>query len=938
MFFPKIKKFFAFLALFLAVFSCYAESQYIKTEFFDIFYKPEGEKSAIHIANHADVFYRQIAEKLNVDTFMRFPVTIYSDTQECNAYFTAFPYSRIVVYDTVPDSTELAVYSDTLLSIFYHELVHAVTLTINLDKFPLKLGDIFSLEGFLTTLMIKEGATVSFESFEGEGRINDGEAMHYVIQAKAENSFPSPYEASGVRDVYPSAKYAYYMGGAFSDYLQRTYGMEKYAELWHAISDGKIGLFSLLEKTYSIVYGKDLSALWKDFEESIPLQEFADFPGERTLFSDGSYDCISHVPGTDKDFVYASYFDSGVFYAEYLSDDKFRVTKLFAADSGLKELSFSPDGRYLAVIGLEPKAESVYGLKIFDMKTKKFTAAALDSVLDGGFITMKDGSLAVACEGISGYDTALSVYRAEDVLSGEKKPLPLYRENLTRNNEVYDICPAGTDTFAMLHKNEGKWFASLVNIDDGVSQSWQFPEGLKPTALKETPFDGEFTLNLFADGLKAGTEDFPGSVPRLAKLFIKDDTAELVFLKEDISGGFYSPAALEKGYVFAEHRAKVRKVCYMSEPEEKWSKPLKLEQKSFDLSAEPEETEEKLDLSHASFADLSEYRTPTGTFVPIPLYPLSPYTESGITTQPLLGLTYITSDPLMENAFAFGGGFDIFSPSMNANFQYLYEKESFSGFSMASVSWIFPGAFDLSLVSSVAGKKPLFSLNNAFSWENVNRIVYKSGTNRIGIDEVFALSLNFKSSRGSSHWGWDSLSFAVQPWISGVYDINRNNIVLMGDVSLKASASLAKLLPFSTHSGLTFNMPLKVSAALLPEPDTFLDLSSDIVLFGAEIQKSLPLYFYLNRVSLKGGYFADWKESLFPLAVSRLPELFSNMDSMKMKQGFSLETSLTMSSTIGMFANTESQFDLSARLEFYMQNQQNSGKKVSFFLLGELVF
>ncbi len=932
MIFSLKKHFFAFSLLLLFVFNCSAESRYIKTEFFDIFYKPEGEKSAVHIANHADDFYREIASKLDVDTFMRFPVTIYSDTEQCNAYYSSFPYSRIVVNDTVPDSTELAVYSDTLLSIFYHELVHAVTLTINIDRFPLRIGDMYTIEGILTTQMIKEGATVSMESLDGEGRINDGESMHYVIQAKAEDSVPNPYESSGVRDRYPAAKYAYYLGGAFADYLQKTYGLEKYAELWHGISDGQIGLFSILEKTYSIVYGKDLTALWKDFVESIPLQEFTDFTEITEILSDGSYDCLTHVPGTDRDFVYASYIDSGVFYAEYKSDGTYRHRKLFSADTGLNVLSVSPDGRYLAVIGLEPREEDVYGLRFFDMAKRKFTGAALDSVLNAGFMTLKDGSSAVVTARISGSQTTLYVYRAEDLISGRKDPEPLYCENLARNNEVYAICPAGENSFAILHKNQGKWFVSSVDISGGLSSSYQFPEGLKPTALKETSRDGEYTLNLFAAGLSAGTEDFPGSVPRLAKLLIKGGKAELVFLKEDVSGGFYSPAETGEGFVFAEHRARVRKLCYMEDAPENWNIPVQLEQKSYERAEE-----EREELSFP-YANPSEYRSPAGTSTPIPVYPLTSLANSGMTSNPLLGLSYTTSDPLMENTYSFGGGFDFFSSALNANFQYLYEGEKFSSFSMASVNWFFPASFDLSLLTSISGSKPLFNRNNGFSWTNADRILYSSAENKLVFKEILALTLFFKSSRTSSHWGNDSLSFTFQPWFSGFWDFNKQKIGLTADLSLKASAGIAKLLPFKTPLGLTLNMPLTVSASLLPAPGTFMNLSSDIVLFGAEIQKSLPLYFYLNRISLHGGYFADWQDKLPPMAIGRLPKLFADMDSMQMKHGFALESSFTMSSTIGMFANPNSQFDLSARLEFYMQNQQDPGRKMSFFLFGELVF
>ena len=67
--------------------------------------------------------YEQICLNLNTVCYQRFPVTITKSVEELNAYFSAVPYNRIVLYDTFVNS-ELDTYKNTLESVFYHELTH----------------------------------------------------------------------------------------------------------------------------------------------------------------------------------------------------------------------------------------------------------------------------------------------------------------------------------------------------------------------------------------------------------------------------------------------------------------------------------------------------------------------------------------------------------------------------------------------------------------------------------------------------------------------------------------------------------------------------------------------------------------------------------------------------------------------------------------------
>ena len=209
-----------------------AESLYtLRSDHFEFIYPEESEETAIILYENAEALYEKATALLQADLDVFFPVYITPNTQQLNAYYTAAPYNRIVFFDTPADSFSLAVFSNTKLLVFYHELVHGLTMNMKngfWNFLSTLFGDVYSPSYLYTsTLSFLEGATVSFESMDGEGRLNNGDSMAYLVQAKIENCFPSWKDASGPRDVFPKTQYAYLFGGAFNSYIQKKYGMEK---------------------------------------------------------------------------------------------------------------------------------------------------------------------------------------------------------------------------------------------------------------------------------------------------------------------------------------------------------------------------------------------------------------------------------------------------------------------------------------------------------------------------------------------------------------------------------------------------------------------------------------------------------------------------------------------------------------------------------------
>ena len=257
-----------------------------KTQWFDIIYPARCEQSAAILYEKADAVYEEVTAQYGLLPSFRMPVVITPAVQQFNAFWTSVPYNHIAIYDTGDSgSGELAVFSETLLSTFRHELTHAVTYNMK-NGFWRGVGKVFGdcvAPGmFSVTTGMAEGATVTSESAAGEGRLNDEYAKHYVKQAKIEDKFPSYHDVSGSADIQPGGA-PYYFNGAFHQWLQDEYGMESYAEFWYRVVNGKNFTVS---GAFKKAYKMKLKEARQEFEEAYAVPDVEPNPVEAGLVKD----------------------------------------------------------------------------------------------------------------------------------------------------------------------------------------------------------------------------------------------------------------------------------------------------------------------------------------------------------------------------------------------------------------------------------------------------------------------------------------------------------------------------------------------------------------------------------------------------------------------------------------------------------------------------
>jgi len=289
----------------------FASFRVIKTDRFDIIFPSESESSARLLASYADRVYKELSALFGIEIPGRIQVTFTPYTDMFNGFYNPVPYPHIVLYDT-PADLEWTNFSNSLESLFIHELTHAVSLNTRGPAYR-GLRNIFG--AWVTPSAINapafmiEGVTIAMESMTGFGRANDPLVKQRLRQAIHEGNFLKPFQASGMNDL-PSQNGIYYIyGGLFSSWLIHSYGMEKYTELWRAMGDMfyisfivyRSGFYRIFKDVYEI----NFIDAWNAFKESLALDNLEENSDEllraRYRFFAKSRNVISAVAAGIKD-------------------------------------------------------------------------------------------------------------------------------------------------------------------------------------------------------------------------------------------------------------------------------------------------------------------------------------------------------------------------------------------------------------------------------------------------------------------------------------------------------------------------------------------------------------------------------------------------------------------------------------------------------------
>ena len=522
----------------------------VKTQWFDIIF-PDGSEAAARILyEKADSVYGEVAALYGIEPCFRMPVVLTPSVEGMNAYWTNSPYNHIVIYDT-GIIEELAVFSESLISTFRHELTHAVTYNLKSPFF--KFFEIFAdaavLDFDTITNGLSEGATLTSESSFGEGRLNDGFSLQMVRQAKIENQFPKYADVQGASEAYPAGAF-YYFNGSFDQWLQEAYGQQKYAQFWYSCVNHKgLTTGSIFKK----IYGIKINAAWKAFYEALEVPKIAANPVKAGLAKDFFKEAnTDYSAKNNSGSIYSclSVSEKGITFCDeacnsvYFTDFNGKTKKLFY-QTGLISAVQSLDGSYIAVNYYDYNASAIKKrYKIYSTQTGRFEAVNQTGLQYGAIVQDEDDYYLIANK-FYGQKNGIAAVKigakknntaAADSVSASANataPAGLLICDFELNTIPLGICSVGNGRFCFVKKQGLVYSICTSSLSQNDIIEYKLP--YEDMAVKNLSYNKETDEVLFSWALK-------NTLPRLGKLNLT--TGEIFLQQKDISGGITYPVAI----------------------------------------------------------------------------------------------------------------------------------------------------------------------------------------------------------------------------------------------------------------------------------------------------------------------------------------------------------------------------------------------------------
>ena len=814
-----------------------------QTKYFDIIYSEKSVETARILYENADAVLQELAAAYGYEPYYRLPVVITQTVEQFNAYYAEAPYNRIVIYDTAVID-DLAVFSQTILSTFTHELTHALTYNLKSKGFIAAskiFGDAIAAHYITVTNGMAEGATVSYESSNGEGRLNDPYALHLVRQAKIENKFPSYSDVKGASDAYPRNAF-YYFNGSFAEYLQRNYGMEKYAEFWYRCVNGKnLTAAGAFKKAYGI----KLNKAWKQFEESFEVpqvmsadpvtagqaKDFFNPAGKSTSIKNESGALYSNLCATKygsgaQGLYYIDESCKNVFFVDYeqLSrGQNITPQRLFRQDY-MDYLSVSNDGRFLTVGYYSTLAANIkHKAKLYDTQNKTWFNIEETNIVSPA-VVQANGQYYFVCQKYEPQKYSICVQelecdwaRAGKIISS--KPFAVLE--LEPEEVPCDFIDLGDGTFAFIKK---------AGLEYSVCVA---PVNLQSVTQYNLPVEGMKLKNLSADGSRLvfswATKE---TLPRLGFFDLEQQTFSLS--QENLSGGVYYPVVTRNSQVvYTGQFFRQNKLLMLNQNEgTTLSYKLQTTQTQEDAVAvaqtqtAPDPTSQELPFKPFSAMKYAF----EGLFLPVAITQMeNPY-----------GFTYFTSLPWYASVFIVSGGYGTDTKSGKFSFEY----QSGTGTSLF--------AYDLrsSFEIDGLGFKQFYGgalLSSSFDFGRRSTLLFSTAVDAAYGRRFYDDDVSFQSTQSFSA-GYSNAVF----WGPGTYErqgftFSTSLIHDYSDDQFDAGFGLIvyvpKLLPVTCRDNFTYNLPAKITANLFPlSAGNFsaAELNAEALLFGYDIQRAIP--------------------------------------------------------------------------------------------------
>lgn len=247
----------------------------VSTPGFAVYYRDGWETEALNVLQVME-YYRPYVEKLTGNNLGRIPIVIEDMGNLVNGYTNPVGI-KIALFAYPPTSDILSMGEDWWQMVGVHEYIHMAQMT-KTGGFPALVRAIFGnvfYPNLLQPMWMTEAITVYGESqlSDFSGRMKGGTYPSIISALAREGKLPSVAKAGIYSYDTPLGNY-YVFGGSFFTYLSKTYGEEKFAQLFELQGSSLETYLSPLtpmlsiDRYFSQVYGVPLQDLWYQWQAS----------------------------------------------------------------------------------------------------------------------------------------------------------------------------------------------------------------------------------------------------------------------------------------------------------------------------------------------------------------------------------------------------------------------------------------------------------------------------------------------------------------------------------------------------------------------------------------------------------------------------------------------------------------------------------------------
>ncbi|MBR1537417.1 MAG: hypothetical protein IJ630_10825 [Treponema sp.] len=906
----------------------------IRTEYFDIIFAEESRETANKIASVCDDYYLEITKKLETDAYQRFPVTITRSVELLNAYYAAVPYNRIVLYDTLPEES-LDMYEDTIQSVFYHELTHAVTYNMK-GKALRKLSffsDMMNPAWLTVTTFWAEGATVSFESKGRGGRLNDPFSTQLANQAKIEGNFPSWRDVTGARDTYPGGTDAYIFGSMFASYLQEKYGMSKYADFWKEANKRLTLRYiaSVFEKAYD---NHSITEEWREFEKTLEIEHAEK---NAALLSNKKSRITAFDAHFSENEAKIAYFDSPsqslrLITLEKSADGQFKLkkNKKLLAISGITRISFSLDGQKIALSRTIDKKTYKCVTAEYELKRGRYKENGVNEQRDA-FFMKKDGQDSLGFVQIEG-----SKASARGIILQKDSEIPYSPIPISENLNAC-IIKDGLEWKIRLSVIQGADDFKVPQISDyeisgGMSEK-SILHNLHLVSCDEKEIFLSFVWATLGEGGKM--------LSRAGILKIDRATMKGSFFlqKENAFAGFID-AVCEKPVKDDTFTFFVIAAEYDRNP--LYSIQIKISDFALSdattaVSSEQERVEKRgTDYKEIPYSSFRYYKK--GIFLPfLGLVPIYNHDFEQDTTA-ILGLTFISTNPWGDKQILFTAGFDSSYKNGGAQLSISGGNDSLSyslsGSAIFDKDGFMQTADTLSLAKVLwSGRISTLSLGFQGQFLYGRQIIddeLEENRDESNAKSADALAyLKFTNIHKISPGVYKYAGFSLQPFVLSSYRDTEN--LFEADKYINAGTQASLRFPIF--------LPFIFTATLFPSRSYVAQGTVMAILFDCEIHKGIPaISIFAQRFLLSASYtgkFTYMHDKFWD--IKRTDEILKNIEKDDYSDAISLSADFHLTPNTGYMATGEIQFRLGYSV-IYRPNPKSNEKRLGYGLSFEVVY